>query len=100
MGKPESRVENRLRKRVKEEGFSIRKVRWIGRRGAADNLVWSRFPLAAFVECKAEGEDVDWRSQQGRELRRAADDGWPVFVVNDFEGVEEVITFLKTGGCK
>lgn len=97
MGKPEAKIENFLRRRVKEEGGQIRKVRWIGRKGAADNLIWWTFPRVALVECKAEGESIDWRSNQGREFRRMADADWPVFEVNSHEEVETVIEMVKKG---
>lgn len=98
MGKPEGTVENYLRKRAKEEGLSMRKLRWIGRRGAADNLLWREFPSVALVECKAPGEEVDWRSLQGREFRRMERDGWPVYQVNSFAQVDDVIERVKHGG--
>jgi len=91
MGKPEARIEDYLRKQVKAHGGQIRKLRWIGRRGAADNLIWWKFPNVALVECKAPGEDIDWRSSQGREFRRMVEDEWPVFVVNSREAVDAVV---------
>ena len=55
MGAPEAKVENYLRKRVKEEHGQIRKLAWLGRRGAPDDFVWWPGPRFAFVECKAPG---------------------------------------------
>lgn len=100
MGRPESKIENYLRRRVKEEQGSIRKVRWIGRRGAPDNLIWWTFPACALVECKAEGAEVDPRSQQARELRRLRDANWPVFVVSSHAEVDAAIDVVKKGACK
>lgn len=95
MGRPEARIEDRLRRRVKEEGGRIRKTRWISRRGCADNLVWWPGPRIAFVECKPPGEDVDWDSLQGREIKRMRADGWTVLVVNSLAGVEDAIKLIK-----
>ena len=94
MGAPEAKIEGYLRKRVKETGGMIRKIRWIGRRGAADNLVFYKFPAVALVECKAAGKDVDPRSQQARDLRRMREAGWPVYVVSSREEVDEVLARL------
>ena len=95
MGRPEARIENHLRRRVKETGGRYRKVRWIGRRGAPDQLIWWTWPRAALVECKAEGETVDPGSQQEREIQRLRDDGWPVFVVNSRDDVDRVIEKVR-----
>lgn len=82
MGRPEASVENYLRRRVKETGGRYRKLKWIGRRGAPDQLIWWTWPHVALVECKAEGKHIEPGSQQEREVNRLLDDGWPVYVVN------------------
>lgn len=95
MGTPERKVEDYLRKRVKETGGMIRKIRWIGRRGAADNLVFYKFPAVALVEVKREGATVDPRSQQARDLRRMREAGWPVYVVSSREEVDAMIEEVR-----
>lgn len=95
MGAPEAKIEGYLRKRVKETGGMIRKIRWIGRRGAADNLVFYKFPAVALVEVKREGATVDPRSQQARDLRRMREAGWPVYVVSSHEEVDAMIGEVK-----
>lgn len=95
MGRAEGSIENYLRRRVKEEGGQIRKVRWLCRRGAPDDLIWWPGPRVAFVECKAPGERVDPRSPQGREITRLRDDGWTVYVVDNHEGVDAAISATK-----
>ncbi|MDE2103177.1 MAG: VRR-NUC domain-containing protein [Patescibacteria group bacterium] len=97
MGRPEASIENYLAKRVKEEGGEIRKVSWIGRKGAPDRLVWWQGPRYAWCECKAPGEQVDWRSNQGREIRRMWDDGWEVYVLSSREEVDAMIEKVKGG---
>lgn len=95
MGRAEGKVEDYLRRRVREEGGTIRKFRWIGRRGAADNLVWFTFPNVALVECKAEGKDTDPRSQQARDLRRMREARWPVYAVSSREEVDELLARMR-----
>ena len=97
MGAPEAKIENYLRRRVREEGGLIRKVRWIGRRGAADNIVVWEYPRFAYVECKREGEVVDWDSPQGREIKRLRAIGYPVYVVNSKPAVDRMIAEVKGG---
>lgn len=93
MGARESRVENYLRRRVKEEHGQIRKVRWIGRRGAPDDFVWWPGPRAAFVECKS--EDGELSKIQAREIDRLRRDGFKVFVVSTFEEVDAAVNATK-----
>ena len=95
MGRAEAKVENYLRRRVKAEGGQIRKLRWIGRRGAPDNLIWWSGGRLAFVECKAAGEEIDPRSLQGREFRRMAEAGLPVFRAASEADVEKIIATVK-----
>lgn len=98
MGKPEASIENYLLRRVKAEGGQIRKARWIGRRGCPDRLIWWGQPLRyAWCEVKAPGEEVDWRSNQGHEIRRMHDDGWEVYVVSTREQVDDMIAKVKGG---
>lgn len=97
MGRPEGKVENYLRRRVKEEKGKIRKVRWLCRDGAPDNFVWWPGPRAAFVECKAEGVRVNPKDPQAREIARLRADGWTVYVVDTFDGVEIAIREIKEG---
>lgn len=95
MGKPEAKVEDYLRDRVKALGGQIRKVRWIGRTGAADELVWFQWPQVGLVECKAPGKDIDPRSSQGREFRRMSEAGWPIFVVSSKGDVDRVLIAIR-----
>lgn len=99
MGKREASIEHYLRDRVKAEGGEIRKLQWIGRRGAPDRLIWWSFPRVALIEVKAEGETVEERSLQGREIRRMRRDGWPVYVVNTREQVDFIVDMVKSGLC-
>lgn len=97
-------IERHLVKRVKELGGEVRKVQWIGRRGAPDRLVmlpdrWRvlafdtdaepvGFP-AAWVELKAPG--VKPEAHQLREHARMRAMGQRVVVIDSIEGVEELL---------
>jgi hypothetical protein len=89
-------IERHLVKHVKELGGEVRKVQWIGRRGAPDRLVmlpgnahgW-RYPVTAWVELKAPG--VKPEPHQLREHERMRKMGQRVAVIDSIEGVEELL---------
>lgn len=99
----ESQIEAYLVKRVKALGGEVRKVKWIGRRGAPDRLVMLptrmdppalRCPktlLAAtiWVELKATG--VEPEPHQVREHARMRRMGQRVVVIDSLQGVDEVL---------
>lgn len=86
-------IERHLVKRVKELGGEVRKVQWIGRRGAPDRLVMLPDKLGRrrgfWVELKAPGE-VPERHQE-REHGRMKRMGEPVFVVDSIDQVEALL---------
>jgi hypothetical protein len=91
-------IEAHLVKRVKELGGEVRKVQWLGRRGAPDRLVmmpahsrsgpWSACPTV-WVELKAPGKKAE--PHQLREHKRMAAMGQRVVVIDSIEGVDEVL---------
>lgn len=95
----ESVIEHYLVKRVKELGGEVRKLQWIGRRGAPDRLVMlpyvdngdcgMPFPTAIWVELKATGEKPE--AHQLREHDRMRRMGQRVVVIDSIEGVEELL---------
>lgn len=114
----ESDIEDYLVKRVKELGGEVRKVRWIGRRGAPDRLVMlpplripprhvdatvtateireamaavlaGAQPTTIWAELKAPGEKA--KPHQVREHERMRRMGQQVEVVDSFERVDEVL---------
>lgn len=95
MGKPEAKIENYLRRRVKETQGQIRKAKWIGRTSAPDDYVWWPGGANAWVECKAEGQDIDWHSNQGREILGMHDDGLNIFVVSTKDEVDRMIASVR-----
>ena len=100
-------IEKHLVARVKALGGEVRKVQWIGRRGAPDRLVmlpprWARVSApvgmpttahrggAIWVELKAPGEDPT--TQQLREHERMRVMCQCVVVINSIEGVDALLT--------
>lgn len=90
-------IERHLVERVKQLGGEVRKVQWIGRRGAPDRLVmlpagarWRELHAATiWVELKAPGEKV--KPHQQREHERMRDMGQRVVVIDSIEGVGELL---------
>lgn len=95
----ESQIEDYLVERVKAKGGEVRKLKWIGRRGAPDRLVLLpptplghgvRIPGAVlWVELKAPGEKP--KPHQQREHDRMRRMGQSVVVVDSLERVDEVV---------
>ena len=94
-------IERHLVKRVKALGGEVRKVEWIGRRGAPDRLVmlpprWAPVQVAldprsaVWVELKAPG--VKPEAHQLREHQRMRAMGQRVVVIDSIEGVEELLS--------
>ena len=95
-------IENYLVKRVKALGGEVRKVQWIGRRGAPDRLVmlpermqstgsatYIVTPYLLFVELKAPG--VKPPAYQLREHERMRKMGQRVVVIDSIEAVERLL---------
>jgi len=89
-------IERHLVRRVKELGGEVRKVQWIGRRGAPDRLVMLPFQgkdprqrCTIWVELKAPGEKPE--PHQVREHNRMFKMGQHVVVIDSIEGVEALL---------
>lgn len=88
----ESTIENYLVAQVKALGGEVRKVKWIGRRGAPDRLVM--LPgRAMFVELKAPGEKA--KPHQKREHERMRRMGQRVEVIDSIDGIEAVLSNIQ-----
>lgn len=95
----ESTIEKYLIKRVKELGGEVRKVSWIGRRGAPDRLVMMppgivvypgpEFGHTVWVELKAPGKKAE--AHQLREHKRMQAMGQRVVVIDSIEGVDALL---------
>ncbi len=84
----ESTIEAWLVKRVHANGGEIRKVKWIGRRGAPDRRVM--LPgLCVWIELKATGvAPEDYQLREHERMRRCGED---VRVIDSKAGVDELI---------
>lgn len=104
----ESVIEKYLVTQVKAVGGEVRKVQWIGRRGAPDRIVmlpakrkaqtidcaWCNPQgLTVWVELKATG--VEPEPHQLREHKRMRDVGQTVLVIDSLEGVDELLRGYK-----
>lgn len=102
---PEGKIEDYLVAQCETHGALVRKLAYIGRRGAPDRLaVWpavqdpvdccARETPVDFVELKAPGKKPD--EHQEREHKRLRDLGCNVFVIDSKEAVDKYIA-MRTG---
>jgi hypothetical protein len=98
----ESDIEKYLVKRAKELGGEVRKVQWIGRRGAPDRIVMLPWRCPRLLGGKvADGRNTIWielkapgvapEPHQLREHKRMRDMGQRVEVVDSYERVDAVL---------
>lgn len=99
---PEGKLDGYFTKACKAEGALVRKLAYVGRRGATDRLVvWSvlsentlyREGLIDFVELKDEGQKPDPHQEREHERLRAL--GCNVFVIDSKEAVDRYIAMRK-----
>ena len=95
----ESEIEAYLVKCVKKLGGEVRKVKWIGRRGAPDRFVMV-CGLNFFVELKAPGKKPN--EQQQREIKSLKSKDVAVYVVDSTKAVDELLSTIVwvTGNIK
>lgn len=83
----ESTIEKYLVKRIKDMGGEVRKVSWIGRRGAPDRLVLLPRKII-WVELKRPGEKAE--PHQIREHLKLWFAGQSVVIIDSIEGVDRL----------
>ena len=94
----ESVIERHLVKRVKAMGGEVRKVRWVGRRGAPDRVVMlprgpiKRNQCTLWVELKAPGKKAE--PHQVREHARMTRMSQIVLVLDSIEAVDHWVETL------
>jgi len=84
----ESKVEKYLVDQIEAHSGYIRKIKWIGRRGAPDRLVIIN-GLTVFVELKAPGEKLD--GHQCREISKMRKAGALVYVFDSYNDIDKKI---------
>ena len=82
-------IERYLVHHVRHAGGEVRKVQWIGRRGAPDRVVMLPEQTIVFVELKAPGKKA--YPHQVREHARMARMGVSVLVIDSFEQIDRLI---------
>ncbi len=92
---PAGKLQGHLRKLVQGSGGQYRKIRYEGRRGCPDCLIWWEWPQIAFIEIKAEGDR--YSKLQEREVERMQSAGIPVFTARTAEDVEKIIELVRKG---
>lgn len=90
----ESYIENQGNKSAKRNGWSHRKVRWIGRRAAPDRLYMKPGTGFFFVEYKRPGEKP--RPDQAREIELIRSCGITVYVIDN---VADAIELFEGDRC-
>jgi hypothetical protein len=88
----ESLIEKHLVAQVKAAGGEVRKVKWIGRRGAPDRLVLMN-GFVVFVELKATGKTLE--AHQEREHARMRKQGAWVCMIDSNEAVDLLVAMIK-----
>lgn len=88
-------VERRLVRRVRELGGEVRKVRWVGRNGAPDRVVFLTGKPALWVELKRPGGRL--RRCQVREHERMRNAGQHVVVWSSIDEIEEGLSQWNSG---
>lgn len=86
----EREVERHLVRRVKVMRGEVRKVKWIGRRGAPDRYVMLRGVEPFWVELKASGKRAT--DAQTREHQRMWRFGVHVYVCDSVESVNDMLS--------
>lgn len=102
MARPEAKIENYLVTRCEAAGALVRKLSYVGRRGASDRMVvwperewtpdgWTFIAETRvdFVELKAFGKKPD--PHQEREHQRLRDLGANVYVIDSKEAVDRYV---------
>lgn len=95
MGKKENAVERPVVKYAREQGFEVRKCKWVQHDGAPDRIFMGHGQVF-FIEFKAPGEPL--RPEQEREIIKIRSAGTRAFVVDDVESGKLIIDGAKITG--
>ena len=88
----EKKAEDHFVARIEEDGGEVRKLQWIGRRGAPDRFA-AVYYWHGFAEIKAPGEPL--QDHQEREIERLISLGVNVVVLDSVEAVDRFIAREK-----
>lgn len=91
---PEQKVEKYLHRRVKELGGEYRRLKYLGRRGATDDLILlPRERRHLVVECKRADESAE--AHQSREHVCLRDAGFEVHVVSTPAEIDAILPLTR-----
>jgi Holliday junction resolvase-like predicted endonuclease len=85
----EGKVEDYLAEQVEKHGGTIRKARWLCRRGCPDRYVSFPGGRQGFVEVKAPG--LPLQSHQAREIERLRAAGTTAVVVDNYDAIDLLV---------
>lgn len=85
----EKDIERQLQKRVKEAGGIALKFNSSNVNGVPDRIILFPFGRAVFIELKAPGRKP--RPLQKKRIQQLRGMGFPVYVIDSHEGVEELL---------
>ena len=88
----EANVEDAVIDYAEGYGFFRRKIKWIGRRAAPDNI-FAKNGIIFFIEFKKPGKDL--RLDQKREVKRMRDAGIKVYVIDDIKKGCDLIDYIQ-----
>lgn len=83
-------IEDYLVRQARQLGGEVRKLRWIGRRGAPDRVVFLPGSRLYWVELKAPGEQAE--PHQAREHTRMRSMGQIVLVIDSLAAIDALLT--------
>lgn len=92
---PAGKLQAALKTAVQTSGGQYRKVRYEGRRGCPDCLIWWEWPCVALVEVKAPGDR--YSKLQEREVERLRAAGWPVYTATSIADVDAIVREVRCG---
>ena len=94
MGMTETKFEEKCCDLAKFYGWHHRKLKWIGRRGAADRL-FLKDGRAVFVEFKRPDGTGSLSANQEREIQKLRDAGAEVWVVDSYVEFREALGIVN-----
>ena len=98
---PEGRVRAHLRREARKRGFEHRKLRWIARTGAPDELVfWPHGPLKAHCFVEVKRQDGRLEAHQNREIGRLRQAGFTVWTIYNTDGADMLLDWLTSVAAK
>lgn len=91
----EPAIENPVVKRAEQAGYFVRKVQWVGRRGAPDRLFARKDRGQVYIEFKKPGDDARLSQKMEHDRMRAA--GIEVHVCDSIDEAMRILWLRRPG---